>query len=168
MPGDAGEQVKLIQYYLSVLAFFDENLPMPSLNGVFDEKTEQTVREFQAQQGLNIDGIVGRQTWNALLTVYDRTISSIPPQYMVSTDEIYPGKFLALGQSGREVKILQEFLVQAAQNMPEIPAVEVTGNYDAQTEAAIRVVQAMEDLPQNGVTGPLTWNAVVSLAKRSE
>lgn len=168
VPGDAGEQVKLIQYYLSVLAFFDENLPMPSLNGVFDEKTEQTVREFQAQQGLNIDGIVGRQTWNALLTAYDRTISSIPPQYMVSTDEIYPGKFLALGQSGREVKILQEFLVQAAQNMPEIPTVEVTGNYDAQTEAAIRVVQAMEDLPQNGVTGPLTWNAVVSLAKRSE
>ena len=35
--------------------------------------------------------------------------------------------------------------------MPEIPTVEVTGNYDAQTEAAIRVVQAMEDLPQNGV-----------------
>ncbi|MDD3165107.1 MAG: peptidoglycan-binding protein, partial [Oscillospiraceae bacterium] len=165
-PGDEGVQVKLIQYYLSVLAFFDENLPMPSGTGVYDAKTENAVREFQAQQGLAVDGIVGRQTWNALLAAYDRTIASIPAEYLTSADEIYPGKFLALGQSGTDVESLQKFLLQAAQAEPALPKVEVTGTYDAQTAAAIRAVQEMEGLPQNGVTGPLTWDAVVSLAKR--
>lgn len=168
VPGDSGAQVKILQYYLSVLAYFDENLPMPSGSSVFDEKTEKAVREFQAQQGLTVDGIVGRQTWNALLAAYNRTIASIPQEYLVSADEIYPGKFLAPGQSGREVEALQKFLVRASDNLPEIPKVAVTGAYDDQTAAAVRAVQAMEDLPQNGVTGPLTWNAVVSLAKRAD
>lgn len=165
--GDTGPQVKIIQYYLSVLAYFDENLPMPSGTGTFDEKTQRAVREFQDQQGLTVDGVVGRETWNALLGAYDRTIASIPKEYMASADEIYPGKFLAPGQSGREVEALQKFLLQASKNVPEIPAVEITGTYDEQTAAAVRAVQALEELPQNGVTGPLTWNAVVSLAKRA-
>ena len=60
--------------------------------------------------------------------------------------------------------MLQGFLVRAAENVPEIPRIQPTGVYDAQTEAAIRVVQGMEGIPQTGVTGALTWNAVVSLA----
>lgn len=166
-PGDSGPQVKVIQYYLSVLAYFDSNLPMPSGSGTLDDKTEKAVREFQAQQGLSVDGIVGRDTWNALLRAYDRTIASIPPEYLSAADEIYPGKFLAPGQSGDEVRALQKFLALAAQNTPEILPVEVTGTYDEQTTAAVRAVQALEELPQNGVTGPLTWNAIVSLVKKN-
>ena len=166
-PGDTGPQVKIIQYYLSVISYFDDDLPMPSGSSVFDEKTEQAVRAFQAQQGLTVDGIVGRETWNALVKAYDQIITSIPSQYGESADEIYPGRFLAPGQSGKEVRILQEFLVRAAQNVPDIPSVEVTGTYDDATEKAVRAVQTLEGLPVNGVTGPLTWDAIVNLAKRT-
>lgn len=166
-PGDAGPQVKIIQYYLSAISYFDDDLPMPSGNSVFDEKTEQAVRAFQAQQGLAVDGIVGRDTWNALVKAYDQIVASIPSQYGESADEIYPGRFLAPGQSGKEVRILQGFLVRAAQNVPDIPSVEVTGTYDAATEKAVRAVQTLEGLPVNGVTGPLTWDAIVNLAKRT-
>lgn len=166
-PGDAGPQVKIIQYYLSAISYFDDDLPMPSGNSVFDEKTEQAVRAFQAQQGLAVDGIVGRDTWNALVKAYDQIVASIPSQYGESADEIYPGRFLAPGQSGKEVRILQGFLVRSAQNVPDIPSVEVTGTYDAATEKAVRAVQTLEGLPVNGVTGPLTWDAIVNLAKRT-
>ncbi|NLU24995.1 MAG: spore cortex-lytic protein [Clostridiales bacterium] len=166
-PGDTGPQVKIIQYYLSAISYFDDDLPMPSGNSVFDEKTEQAVRAFQAQQGLAVDGIVGRDTWNALVKAYDQIVASIPSQYGESADEIYPGRFLAPGQSGKEVRILQGFLVRAAQNVPDIPSVEVTGTYDAATEKAVRAVQTLEGLPVNGVTGPLTWDAIVNLAKRT-
>ncbi len=164
-PGDSGEQVRQIQYYLSVLAYFDEELPLPGRSGVYDAATEATVRAFQRQQGLTEDGIVGRETWNAIIRDYDRLRTSIPPEAGVSADEIYPGRVLTPGQTGRDVEVLQRFLVQAAQNVPEIPLIEETGVYDAQTEAAIRTVQGLEGIPQTGVTGALTWDAVVSLAK---
>ena len=164
-PGDSGEQVQQIQYYLSVLAYFDEELPLPGRSGVYDAATEATVRAFQRQQGLTEDGIVGRETWNAIIRDYDRLRTSIPPEAGVSADEIYPGRVLTPGQTGRDVEVLQRFLVQAAQNVPEIPLIEETGVYDAQTEAAIRTVQGLEGIPQTGVTGALTWDAVVSLAK---
>ena len=163
-PGSGGNEVRQIQYYLSVLAYFDDQLPLPGITGTFDAATEATVRTFQRQQGLAEDGIVGRDTWNAIIRQYDATRNSIAPDVLGSADDIYPGRVLTPGQTGRDVEVLQRFLIQAAENVPEIPRIEPTGVYDAPTEAAIRVVQAMEELPQTGVTGALTWNAVVSLA----
>lgn len=162
-PGDQGVQVRQIQYYLAVLAYFDDQLPLLTLNGSFDAQTEATVRAFQRQQGLTEDGIVGRDTWNAIITRYDATRNSIPADAGVSVDEIYPGRVLTPGQTGREVELLQGFLIRAAQNVPEIPLIQATGVYDEATVAAIRAVQALEGIAQTGVTGALTWDAVVSL-----
>ncbi len=36
-------------------------------DGVFGGATERAVRQFQDNEDLNVDGIVGRQTWSALL-----------------------------------------------------------------------------------------------------
>jgi peptidoglycan hydrolase-like protein with peptidoglycan-binding domain len=38
------------------------------VDGDFGPKTEQAVRGFQANENLAVDGIVGRQTWTALLS----------------------------------------------------------------------------------------------------
>ena len=165
-PGDSGSEVRQIQYYLSVLAYFDDQLPLPEFDGTFGPATEATVRAFQRQQGLAEDGIVGRDTWNAIIRQYDATRSSIAPGALESTDEIYPGRVLTPGQTGRDVEVLQRFLIEAAQRNPQIPATQPTGVYDAATENAVRAVQALEGLPQTGVTGALTWNAVVNLARR--
>jgi peptidoglycan hydrolase-like protein with peptidoglycan-binding domain len=35
--------------------------------GVFGPKTNDAIREFQRNNGLQVDGIVGRNTWKALL-----------------------------------------------------------------------------------------------------
>ena len=162
--GDQGQQVRQVQYYLAVLAYFDDELPLLALNGTFDAQTEATVRAFQRQQGLAEDGIVGRDTWNAIITRYDATRNSLPADAGISADEIYPGRVLTPGQTGREVEILQQFLIRAAQNVPEIPLIQPTGVYDEATTAAVRAVQALEGIPQTGVTGALTWDAAVSLA----
>ena len=163
-PGSSGPEVRQIQYYLAVLAYFDDELPLLQLGGTYDAATEATVRAFQAQQGLAVDGIVGRDTWNAIIRAYEQTRQSIPPESLVNADEIYPGRVLTPGQTGRDVEVLQRFLIRAAQNVPEIPLVQPTGIYNSATEAAIRAVQELEGLTPNGVTGALTWNAVVSLA----
>ncbi len=164
-PGSTGEQVKAIQYYLSVLAYFDDRLPPPGTNGVYDEATVATVRAFQTLQGLSADGIVGRNTWNAIITQYDRTRNSIDPGSLDNKDELYPGRVLTPGQTGHDVEILQGFLRKAAELHPEIPFVEITGVYDAPTEAAVKAVQQLAGLPLSGVTGAPTWDAAVRLSR---
>jgi peptidoglycan hydrolase-like protein with peptidoglycan-binding domain len=37
-------------------------------DGDFGPQTEEAVKRFQANAGLTVDGVVGRQTWTALLT----------------------------------------------------------------------------------------------------
>ena len=42
--------------------------PITSLDGIFGRETENAVREFQEENGLAVDGIVGQNTWRALLS----------------------------------------------------------------------------------------------------
>jgi len=37
------------------------------VDGIFGPRTKAAVREFQQNENLSVDGIVGRQTWTALL-----------------------------------------------------------------------------------------------------
>jgi hypothetical protein len=60
-PGARGEAVRSLQEKLRS-AGFD---PGPS-DGVFGERTERAVRDFQRARGLQVDGVVGRRTRAAL------------------------------------------------------------------------------------------------------
>jgi GH25 family lysozyme M1 (1,4-beta-N-acetylmuramidase) len=55
--GDEGQQVKALQKLLGWL----------TIDGIFGEKTETAVMEFQAANNLTVDGIVGSNTWGKLL-----------------------------------------------------------------------------------------------------
>ncbi|MBE6599973.1 MAG: spore cortex-lytic protein [Ruminococcaceae bacterium] len=156
-PGDTGTPTEVVQYYLSVISFFDASLPQVYITGTYDQNTENAVRQFQAANGLNPDGIVGRETWNALTDAYERTIATLPPEYTDRASEIYPGRFLDLGQSGRDVLDLQILINRAAANYPYIPTVAEDGEFGPATERAVIAIQENGGLPVSGVAGPLTW-----------
>ncbi|MFP7477562.1 peptidoglycan-binding domain-containing protein [Terribacillus saccharophilus] len=53
--GSRGENVRRIQRALGITA-----------DGIFGPNTRQAVINFQRSNGLGVDGIVGRETWNKL------------------------------------------------------------------------------------------------------
>jgi peptidoglycan hydrolase-like protein with peptidoglycan-binding domain len=55
--------VARLQYMLN----FVKGAAALDVDGIFGPKTEAAVRDFQQNENLAVDGIVGRQTWTALL-----------------------------------------------------------------------------------------------------
>lgn len=61
--GSRGEPVRDLQRRLNALGFGCE----PDEPGIFAAHTEDAVRRFQEHRGLPVDGVVGAQTWSALV-----------------------------------------------------------------------------------------------------
>ncbi len=61
--GDRGEPVLDVQNRLSALGFTTE----PDPHGVFGDGTRDAVSRFQGARGLPVDGVVGPETWRALV-----------------------------------------------------------------------------------------------------
>ena len=55
----AGHEVKQLQAQLVAQGFLDK------ATGQFDKATEEAVKAYQAAKGLQVDGIVGQQTWGS-------------------------------------------------------------------------------------------------------
>lgn len=64
--GDSGNEVRLLQYMLALLAKFDDALLPLTIDSDFGPRTTQAVRQYQSLVGLTPDGVVGEQTWNSL------------------------------------------------------------------------------------------------------
>ena len=163
--GSRGEGVKTVQYFLSVIAYFNSEIPAPPYDGDFGAETRRSVEAFQRSEGLSPDGVVGRETWNALVSRYDRLIAALPSLVGEENAETaYPGRFLAEGQEGEDVLRLQRFINRAAERYSYIPRVAEDGVYGSGTASAVRVIQQNGGLTPNGVTGPVTWERIVTLA----
>lgn len=163
--GDTGTGVQTLQYFLAVLSYFNDALPAVRITGTFDDATEQAVLQFQKQQGLVTDGVVGRATWNAIQDAYNRLRASLSEQYADAYRDLYPGFFLTPGQNNAEVRLLQDLLNRAAQNPNAgISSIAVDGIYGPATEQAVRTIQTNAGIQVTGSVGPLTWAAISGYA----
>ncbi|UOY94204.1 peptidoglycan-binding protein [Ectobacillus sp. JY-23] len=74
--GSQGENVLLMQQYLSVISKIYTALPRPTVDGIFGNGTQSAVIAFQKQFGLTPDGIIGSATWNRIGEEYNKITTS--------------------------------------------------------------------------------------------
>jgi peptidoglycan hydrolase-like protein with peptidoglycan-binding domain len=127
--GDQGANVYAVQYLLRAHG--------SSLNadGKFGPITRNEVISFQGSKGLSVDGIVGPQTWTALIS----------------------GKTVKKGSSGEAVKAAQRLLKKFGYSL------NVDGIFGTKTDQAVNDFQTKYGLQVDGIVGPQTWQALVAL-----
>ena len=164
--GSTGTNVRIIQRQLSRIAKDYTFFGKPTVNGVFDETTENVVKKFQKQFGLTADGVVGKSSWFKISYIY---VSVKDLAELTSEGETadgtqsaggWPGTTLRRGSTGSNVEQVQFWLSDLAQFDSSLPAVTVDGSYGAATERAVRAFQQKQGLTADGVVGRTTWNAL--------
>ncbi|MDD6467087.1 MAG: peptidoglycan-binding protein [Erysipelotrichaceae bacterium] len=68
--GSRGENVRLMQNYLNALRQGPNDGPLLATDGIFGQATQTRVRAFQRDNGLTVDGVIGRNTWDAIVRQY--------------------------------------------------------------------------------------------------
>ncbi|MEG0830060.1 MAG: peptidoglycan-binding protein [Anaerovoracaceae bacterium] len=167
--GSTGSNVKIIQVELNRIS---QNYPLiPKINnvdGVFDAKTEKSVKTFQSTFNLTPDGIVGKATWYKMLNLYVgiTKLSELDSEGVKLFDASleYPDA-ISLGNSGEKVEILQYFLQIIAEVYLTIPSVDITGYFGPETDISVKAFQQQFNLPQTGVVGEETWDLMYNVFK---
>ena len=142
--GSAVAETRQILARLGLLANQD-----PARADVFDDPTDTAVRHFQQTRGISVDGLVGPETYAALVaarwTLGDRVLQYNPGAPLV----------------GEDVSTLQAQLLELGYNLGRADHV-----FGRATEEALRVFQRESGLRVDGICGPGTLHALKSLSRR--
>ena len=162
--GSRGPYVTVIQTELNRISRNYPAIPrIPEVDGIFGPRTEAAVRKFQEIFGLDVDGVVGKATWYALVRLYTAVLSlselRSQGQQFYAIDWAYPSG-LQQGARGEKVRHLQYMLSVLSAYIPRIPELEVDGIFGPATRTAVLAAQGWFGLPQTGVVDEDTWDEV--------
>lgn len=135
--GDRGPEVRWVQTRLTAHGH------RLDVDGDFGPITESAVRAFQKARGLEVDGIVGPQTWAALSS------NPTPPA------PAGPSRILRLGDQGAEVRKVRDRLIKLGYTY-----LKPGDKWGKLQTVAVMDFQARNRLEVDGLVGPQTWKAL--------
>jgi len=153
--GSQGEDVRTLQSRLKAIAAEYPQVPDLAVDGYYGNGTTNTVRSFQRANGLAVDGITGKMTWDKVKEVYDS----------LSGGDGYPGYLIRYGMRGDEVRQIQSWLKRIRPYYPGIPDLVVDGVFGSGTYAAVTAFQTLSSLSADGIVGQQTWSALSNASK---
>ncbi|MEM1393325.1 MAG: peptidoglycan-binding protein [Cyanobacteria bacterium P01_H01_bin.150] len=154
--GCTGEDVKALQEMFTI--YDSQTL---TADGYFGRKTKEAITWFQQNWGLQVDGIVGEQTWVAL---YRHQVHDVPVEDRVNYffGELNTDKFIKLplkkGDEGRDILVLQKFLNYVSGSTRGILE---DGDFGQATEQSVKNFQQHQSLVIDGFVGMETYQAML-------
>ena len=143
--GMVSEEVFSLQSLLRSIGYYDYEP-----DGDFGPYTDACVKEFQKDNGLYVDGIVGSITMGVLRKLAD-------------SSSLANGRDLYKGCTGKAVTELQDLLGIVGYYM-----YEPDGDFGALTDSCVRAFQQDHDLYVDGIVGPVTLNALKEMASSAK
>jgi peptidoglycan hydrolase-like protein with peptidoglycan-binding domain len=152
--GTVTPAVRDVQLLLNELGFY-----YGPADSIYGPRTYSAVISFQRSRNLMANGVVGEETWEALIDA-DNLIAPTPisdlSQYSPEAAPV-----LVIGSRGSAVKDVQAFLKQKGYYTGT-----VDGIYGAATAAAVESFQQRYgNLNNDGVVGSHTWDVMINSAR---
>ncbi len=137
------------------------NIKQPLLTQYCDGK--RTTCAGMSQWGSKSLGDDGYTAIQILRTYYGSNIYINTAEEVSGVPISWPGYTLDIGDSGTEVRTIQEQLASIRQTYSNIPSLTVDGIYGEETAAAVSKFQSIFDLPVTGDVGYSTWYKISQL-----
>lgn len=142
--------VKSLQKKLRNIAADNEDIPVVVDDGVFGDSTEDAVLKFQQIYGLERTGIVDFDTWNKIVEVSDDVDRRTNPAQSVlmfneSNSTINPG------DKDIQLYAIQAMMKALSQLIDNFVDPDVTGIHDKNSVAAVKEIQLVSGLDDNGI-----------------
>lgn len=137
--GSKGNFVRIAQEKLLAKGYV---LPKFGADGDFGSETEEAIKQLQRDVHIDVDGIVGKDTWDALNSIFVKPVVS------------YPGYLIRKGQQSEIVRKVQARLIELGYSCGNCGADSIFGNG---TYNAVVAFQKANGLSADGIVGPLTF-----------
>ena len=153
------DDVKLVQYFLSVLSYSYPPVPLVEITGIYDQNTIYAVKEFQKLFGLEPTGVLTDETYSL---IYDAYISIA--RYYDKNNENLPLVFKNVGNINttyskgdidENIQILQNRL-----NFLQGGNIKETGLFGPLTENSVAQFQRKNALEVTGTVTPEDWKKI--------
>ena len=160
--GDTGRDVELIQRKLNRISANFPGIPRISpVDGFYGNTTTDAVKKFQEVFDLDVDGLVGRATWNQIQAIYN----AVKKLYSVNSEGLRLSDVntrytstLQEGDSGDGVLNIQYFLSYIALFVPTVVAATLDGSFGPGTTNAVKSFQRTYGLSETGIVDRETWD----------
>lgn len=150
--GDRGPSVETLHELLADAGFAEVNK-----GKVMGSKTADAVRQYQHSRKLDVDAIVGPQTWTALLNKFPPVADDEPSPFKTDSRAVPTRATLKSGSEGTLVEEIQRRLSDLGFDPGKID-----GIFGPKTRAALVAFQKANDLQPDGICGPKTWSSLLA------
>ena len=159
--GSFGREVAIIQQELNRIADNYPAIPrIENVDGIFSADTEAAVKAFQKIFRLTEDGVVGNATWYRIKYIYNNVkglgelfSEGIAPEELENPFEA----FWKGGDYGVWVRLIQYYVRALSCYYDLTPRIELTGRFGPETTEAVKKLEAIYGLPQDGIVDVQTW-----------
>ncbi|MEM9807716.1 MAG: peptidoglycan-binding protein, partial [Cyanobacteria bacterium P01_D01_bin.56] len=176
-PGSVGSTVKDVQSMLALMGYYSG-----AVDGNYNQSTVDAVRQFQAEVGLAVDGVVGAATWQKLLPNLATLIEPTPAETTETELSVTVSVGSELSSDEDSISAVDSTAIATAGNLPTLQIEDsgltveklqarlaelnfysgpLDGIFGVQTEEAVEGFQRQSGLTADGVVGPATWQRLL-------
>lgn len=161
-PGESfvGQSVRSLQTMLRVIAEADGSIPSVVPDGIYGQRTMNSVAAFQRSNGLPVTGITDQATWERIVSVYEPALVRIGKAQPIEII-LEPNQVFRPGDRSPYLYLLQGMLIFLSGTYGQIDPPESSGILDYGTVAALAGFQALAGLTPTGELDRITWKYLV-------
>ena len=153
-----GEPVRSIQTFLRKISG-SRDIPAVVPDGIYGSSTRRAVEAFQSLYGLPVTGEADFDTWNKIVEVFDEVSAETEPpsKLVIFPEEAY---VIETGDEDELLFVLQSAIKVISANVENVPEVDVTGMHDEKSVEAVKEIQKIAGIEENGRIDKETANAI--------